>query len=1074
MMSIYSKYIKQTLLVLLLGHCSLLNFAVTYYVSNAGNDSNSGLSSATPWKTLNKVSKFSFVFGDQVLLKCSDVFYENITHISNNLIMSSYGSGNKPEIRGWRKYSTWDNPSSWTEYSPGVWKMAGNDPGTRLWINGAEKKESKTLNFSSEYCWRFEGIAESNGYLYLKSPSNPANFFSTITNSRQSFFDVVILANCSDITINGISITGGRNAIRIKNGKNITIKNCEIGYRSSAGAIYADSNLNDSTVNLIISDNIFNSGDSLRYNYYRRSDVRPGDAATQDCINLSQGTVNSKVYNNYIYGWSHCGVYLNNFDKNYPFHDNEVYNNFITAPLIEYSRGLAADIIGGHKNSMHDNTVLNTTIQNQINADGFEFYNNIIDNVTGTPFPEKPQKGYGIAIEAYASPATNMQIFNNTILNCFDGGIRIYGTSINSNFDRSGNNIHDNNLINNRGVGSQITTYLSPDIYNNLFLKNHLYNSNSTNVVRRDGIYLTASEFNSIKPANGDVILDNDGIITYNIPVFGIVTVNPNDLKIEYNETAQAKIVSLNYPMIDVNGNKHSNSVTLKPYSSLILLKDYGVISTSEYKSICEGANYFTWTLSGKYERTLAAKTGADSIVTTYLTVNPKYSIVESITINEGENYNEWTKAGQYTRKLNTVSGCDSTVITNLQVSINATKQADIESTQTIELVKGYNLISTYIAAPNPDASVITKELRDQNLLVKIQDEAGNSLEDWGAYGGWINQLGAIGNTKGYKILVANDCTLQLNGKPIELPMDIPLKKGWNIISFPRTDLVNAMNVIQPLIDQNLLLKVQDELGHSIEDWGAYGSWINGIGNFVPGKAYKVELKADASLSIRENYVKSGVTLTQFEKPEYFTTQIEGNGTDHMNINIAGLSNAGIAIGDELAAFDGGICVGILKITEEILSNSYASLIASYSTDDQNQNGFKSDDPIQIYVWNKLSGEKLKVNVDVIKGQMKYEKNSSVLIEMKSITTGINNLKNNVQIDVFPNPCQGYLIVRYSELPITNSRIEISDISGHKFISRVISGTSEEFKLSYLSPGLYFVRSILGTNEYVNKLIINN
>jgi hypothetical protein len=58
-------------------------------------------------------------------------------------------------------------------------------------------------------------------------------------------------------------------------------------------------------------------------------------------------------------------------------------------------------------------------------------------------------------------------------------------------------------------------------------------------------------------------------------------------------------------------------------------------------------------------------------------------------------------------------------------------------------------------------------------------------------------------------------------------------------------------------------------------------------------------------------------------------------------------------------------------------------------------------------------------------------------------------------------------------LPEENSRIEISDISGRKIISRIISGTSEEFNLGHLTPGLYIVKSILGKSEFVHKLIVN-
>jgi hypothetical protein len=94
---------------------------------------------------------------------------------------------------------------------------------------------------------------------------------------------------------------------------------------------------------------------------------------------------------------------------------------------------------------------------------------------------------------------------------------------------------------------------------------------------------------------------------------------------------------------------------------------------------------------------------------------------------------------------------------------------------------------------------------------------------------------------------------------------------------------------------------------------------------------------------------------------------------------------------------------------------------------------------------------------------------------MKSATiaTGIINLDEEVKIDVFPNPCQGQVTVRFSEIPEANSRIEISDISGRKLISRIVSGTSEEFNIESFTPGLYLVKSIFGSSEYIQKLIVN-
>ena len=76
----------------------------TYYVSQSvGNDSNDGLSSVNPWKTLTKASSVTLNPGDSVLLKSGDTWTDGLQPkgngtAANPIFIGSYGSGNKPII----------------------------------------------------------------------------------------------------------------------------------------------------------------------------------------------------------------------------------------------------------------------------------------------------------------------------------------------------------------------------------------------------------------------------------------------------------------------------------------------------------------------------------------------------------------------------------------------------------------------------------------------------------------------------------------------------------------------------------------------------------------------------------------------------------------------------------------------------------------------------------------------------------------------------------------------------------------------------------------------------------------
>jgi hypothetical protein len=76
----------------------------SYFIRNSGSDSNDGLSEATPWKTLKRISGQVFGPGDSILLKAGDIWEEAVEikgqgSIQNPIVFSSYGGLEKPIIR---------------------------------------------------------------------------------------------------------------------------------------------------------------------------------------------------------------------------------------------------------------------------------------------------------------------------------------------------------------------------------------------------------------------------------------------------------------------------------------------------------------------------------------------------------------------------------------------------------------------------------------------------------------------------------------------------------------------------------------------------------------------------------------------------------------------------------------------------------------------------------------------------------------------------------------------------------------------------------------------------------------
>lgn len=1162
----YEKFAKWTLLSIFIIFFSKISFATTYYVSTAGNNSNSGLSSEFPWATLSKVNASLFQPGDSILFKRGDLWRELLKLPSSGnssayISFSSYGTGNKPIIYGSKQAAAWINLGN------NIWKSGtiladphhdslGNLTGNVFFVNsdstietGVLKTSIETLVSDKDWYW------ESN-LLYVYSTINPDSKYLSVEAAQRR--GSIELNNQHYIEVNGIDMfydqwcgIYDQWAPTIK-GSGFILRNCEIAF-----------------------------------NGYPNGDFGYGVAVIYS---------NSLIENNIIHDCGRRGVGFNLYGSyrvsNIVVQNNTFYRGYHTTSVdIETDSGSSGiidsvfirnNLISETPNYNDVSTPMLMFIANQVTGStvsNIYIYNNIF---------KYSSSGSGIQIEKIQSAF----IYNNT----FYGHNEIKTGSYQLYFNKNCTNIKIRNNIfysqidrtGNAGLAFFLTStqsYTGIDSDYNIFYRI----SNSLNVIHTETADYTLADAATI---TSDLGWETHSI--FSDPLF----VSSSDNQLLSISPAINKGVDVGITT-DFAGNLRTGIPDIGAYGINI------PVYFTEFKSICEGSSYNGWVTSGKYERTLMAASGVDSLVTTYLTVNPKYAINENITITEGDAYQGWVTSGQYFRTLTSVSGCDSIVTTNLTVEklmikqgeivpvhystvwqgenglnhmnimvvsailedlplsvddeiavfsnsicvgakmlsqpINATDNSTfltipasqndgtnngftdndpiifkiwdnknqiemiakaityrndvsswltsgkfvpgatsvveivsyLENTQSIELKKGYNMISTYVTAQNPNVSSVTQSLCNEGDLIKMQDEAGNSFENWGSFGGWINNVGSIENTEGYKIKVANNCTLNVTGRPIALPLDIPLKTGWNIISFPHSDMIDAMNIIQSLIDMNKLVKVQDEIGNSIENWGIFGGWKNGIGYFIPGKAYKVKMSADAVLTIQQNYTKSAVILVNTEKTNYFSTGIEGNGTDHMNINLVGLHESDISIGDELAAFDGKKCIGTLKITENHLIVGSASLIASFSTDDQNRDGFIVGDIIQISAWNKSTGDVSEVQVEVIDGQMKYAINASVLAKMKSLSTSANSFVDNMKIDVFPNPSKGKVTVRFSTMPDSGSRIDILDISGRKVTSRLISGISEEFNLDQQPAGLYLVKSILGSNETIQKLIIN-
>lgn len=169
-----------------------------------------------------------------------------------------------------------------------------------------------------------------------------------------------------------------------------------------------------------------------------------------------------------------------------------------------------------------------------------------------------------------------------------------------------------------------------------------------------------------------------------------------------------------------------------------------------------------------------------------------------------------------------------------------------IQSDQQLNLWTGWNIMSFNKMPDDPAMQMVLSGLLNTSSIIKVIDEAGNFVQNIPGYG-WLNTIGDMENTEGYYIKMANDSLVEIVGIPVLLPYEIPLQTGWNIMGYPLQDTVNAMEILQPLIDSSSLTKVINESGGFVQFIPGLG-WLNTIGDFRPGEGYYIKVVEDCSL----------------------------------------------------------------------------------------------------------------------------------------------------------------------------------------------------------------------------------
>ncbi len=264
------------------------------------------------------------------------------------------------------------------------------------------------------------------------------------------------------------------------------------------------------------------------------------------------------------------------------------------------------------------------------------------------------------------------------------------------------------------------------------------------------------------------------------------------------------------------------------------------------------------------------------------------------------------------------------TVTGSFVLHVHTDEAPVIITTQQLAIVNGWGLISFNNMPEIPDLMTILQPLIDDNKLIKVIDEAGEVIQNIPGIG-WVNQIGDMYNTEGYHIKLNDNANLEVTGIPAELPFLIPLSSGWNIMGYPLQQSQDGLDAVDPLIDNNELVKVIDGSGGFIEYIPGSG-WVNTIGDFVAGQGYQINVNTLTSLTLDKPPITSFVgasrpTPLQSPKQTMYFPNFFNNPYSPMNIVVKNIQIDGLDVqnGGEIGIYQGEMCVGSLAVHDSLM-----------------------------------------------------------------------------------------------------------------------------------------------------------
>jgi len=378
-----------------------------------------------------------------------------------------------------------------------------------------------------------------------------------------------------------------------------------------------------------------------------------------------------------------------------------------------------------------------------------------------------------------------------------------------------------------------------------------------------------------------------------------------------------------------------------------------------------------------------------------------------------------------------------------------------------ISLLKGWNLISTYINPKDDRIISIFDEIKDDIVIVKNNmGQVYIPMYD-------IDDIGIWNLLEGYQAYTATSSIIVISGnkvKPESTPIN--MRNGWNIISYLRDLPHDIEDALKTLTDENALVIAKNNEGKVYMP--EYD--INDIGNMVPGQGYQVYLNKAATLLYPPNSYGKIINSIVYNSPKKLVTQFSNTGN-----NATLLLKIDTDDGVEIGAFDSkGMLVG-----SGIVSNNNA-VITIWGTDLNPEIGYGAKVGEEIFI--KALEPWTESLIDLKLVQIKSILNDQVLPIIKFNTNDVYYAETDFNLNINslnlnPNPVSNFLNISFAILSpgltkislVTMLGVELEIIS-HKHFE---TGFYEiNFNVEKFSQGVYHIMLENSTTSASKSFVI--